>query len=103
MSKKTFRPRRSARKEPRYPVWESSRRDFVRALGAAAAGGMLGVLVGCESDPMGIPTDISAPKDMMAEMDLAPKDLGLEAAVDTLAATDSPRDMPAPRDFEAEK
>ena len=40
---------------------------------------------------------------MMAEMDLAPKDLGLEAAVDTLAATDSPRDMPAPKDLKPEK
>ena len=61
------------------------------------------MLVGCDSTTSGVLTDISAPQDMMAEMDLAPKDLGLEAAVDTLAATDSPRDMPAPRDFEAEK
>ena len=100
MDKKTFRPRRKAKTETRYPAWDArSRRDFLLALGGVAATGLLTSL-GCSDDddlPSGKPDTPPAPKDQGGAPDMpAPKDVGLEWSPDVYikdlgGAVDAPK------------
>lgn len=97
-SKLTFRPRRAARQQPRYPTWGSSRREFLRALGGAAAGGALGALVGCDERP--VPLALSL-KDGAGGADAprTPRDIGIESGPDFSRVDDVGPDVPAPKDL----
>jgi len=105
-NKLTFRPRRPAQLHPRYPTWASSRRDFLRALGGAAAGGVLGTLAGCEderavppppdsghiNDTFGMPDSPRTPRDMGTDQEVPGPDF---KGADRMGV---PPDIPAPLD-----
>ncbi len=101
ITKLTFRQPQATRQPPRYPTWASSRRDFLRALGGAAAGGVLATLLGCD-DERAVPPDPDGGhiNDTfgMPDSPRAPRDTGPDIRPHYNTGDGFPVDMPAPLD-----